>query len=79
MKRYSILKNIYDFLQAQQGYEPKEYILFKKQGVGHISIKMTNREEYELVSYNEKTDVFCGVNGHTEEFIDKIMQGQASV
>lgn len=92
MKRYTILKNIYDFLQSMQidyeyqnkmekaGYEPvNEYVLFERKGVGHISIKMTNRGLYELVSYNEKTGVYCGVNGHTEEFIDSIMKGQTGV
>lgn len=92
MKRYAILKSIYDFLENsqisieyveemnQKGYNlKKEYVLFEKPNVGHISVMMTDRGVYELVSYNERTDVFCGVNGHTEEFIDKIMQGQAGV
>ena len=92
MKRYNVLKSIYDFLQAMQidyeafkrmeeaGYEPqKEYILFERPNIGHISVMMTGRGLYELVSYNERTGVYCGVNGHTEEFIDRIMEGQAGV
>ena len=89
MKRYPILKNIYDFLENAQitseyaeemnkkGYNfQKEYILFEKENVGHISIRMTGRNKYELVSYHSQTRDVCGVNGHTEEFIDRIMKGQ---
>lgn len=74
MKRYTILKNIHEFLQ---GYDLKnEYILFEKEGVGHISILMTNHGLYELVSYNERTNEYQSMFGHTEEFIDRIMGGQ---
>lgn len=54
---------------------PHEAVLFKKPGVGHISILMTNHGCYELVSYNEKTGVYHVSGGHTEEFIDRIMEG----
>lgn len=86
MKRYPILKAIHEFLednqisvwdmekQKEEGYDIKnEYILFEKEGVGHIAILMTNHEQYELVSYNEKTDEHQAMFGHTEEFIDEIM------
>lgn len=89
MKRYPILKRIYDFLQNaqitseyaekmnQKGYNfQKEYILFEKENVGHISIRITGRDQYELVSYNARTGAICGVNGHTEDFIDRIMESQ---
>lgn len=92
MKRYQVLNNIHKFLQRTQitreyqkemqnkGYDlEKEYILFEKKGVGHISIMMTGRGIYELVSYHARTGVYCRVNGHTEEFIDRIMEGQAGV
>lgn len=89
MKRYTILKNIHEFLQNTQisyeyqqkmkteGYDLKnEYILFEKEGVGHIAILMTNHEQYELVSYNEKTGEHQAMFGHCEEFIDEIMADQ---
>ena len=92
MKRYNTLKSIYDFLQDMQisyedvkrmeklGHEPKrEYVLFEKENVGHISVMMADRGVYELVSYNNRTDVYRRVNGHTEEFIDRIMEGQTGV
>ena len=62
---------------AEAGYEPAtEYILFEKQGVGHISIMMTQHEYYELVSYNERTGEHQAMFGHCEEFIDEIMADQ---
>lgn len=73
MKRYPILKNIHEFLQRTQ---KNEYILFEKEGVGHISVLMTNQGLYELVSYNERTDEYQSMFGHTEEFIDEIMADQ---
>lgn len=89
MKRYPILKAIHEFLQRTQisyeyqqkmkteGYDLKnEYILFEKEGVGHIAILMTNHEQYELVSYNERTGEYQSMFGHTEEFIDEIMADQ---
>lgn len=89
MKRYPILKNIYDFLQNAQitseyaeemnkkGYNfQKEYILFEKEGVGHISVLMTNQGLYELVSYNERTGEYQSMFGHCEKFIDEIMADQ---
>lgn len=89
MKRYTILKNIHEFLQNTQisyeyqqkmkteGYDLKnEYILFEKPGVGHIAIMMTNHEQYELVSYNERTGEYQSMFGHCEEFIDEIMADQ---
>ena len=89
MKRYTILKNIHEFLQNTQisykyqqkmkteGYDLKnEYILFEKKGVGHISVLMTNHEQYELVSYNERTGEYQSMFGHCEEFIDEIMADQ---
>lgn len=89
MKRYTILKNIHEFLQNTQisykyqqkmkteGYDLKnEYILFEKEGVGHISVLMTNHEQYELVSYNERTGEYQSMFGHCEEFIDEIMADQ---
>ena len=92
MKRYEVLNNIHKFLQRTQvsyeyqkkmqnkGYNlENEYILFEKKGVGHISVKMTVRGIYELVSYHARTGEYCRVNGHTEEFIDRIMEGQAGV
>lgn len=92
MKRYNTLKAVYDFLQNAQisaeyvdkmnneGYNlQNEYILFEKENVGHISVMMTDRGVYELVSYNNRTDIYRRVNGHTEEFIDRIMEGQAGV
>lgn len=92
MKRYETLNSIHKFLQRarisyehqkamqNQGYDlENEYILFKKEGIGHISIMMTDKGIYELVSYNNRTDIYKRVNGHTEEFIDRIMQGQTGV
>lgn len=89
MKRYTILKNIHEFLENTQisyeyqqkmkteGYGLKnEYILFEKPGVGHIAIMMTNHEQYELVSYNERTGEYQSMFGHCEEFIDEIMADQ---
>lgn len=89
MKRYTILKNIHEFLENTQisyehqkemqgqGYDLKnEYILFEKPGVGHIAIMMTNHEQYELVSYNERTGEYQSMFGHCEEFIDEIMADQ---
>ena len=89
MKRYTILKNIHEFLENTQisyeyqqkmkteGYDLKnEYILFEKPGVGHIAIMMTNHEQYELVSYNERTGGYQSMFGHCEEFIDEIMADQ---
>lgn len=89
MKRYPILKSIYGFLQdmqidshyfdkmAEAGYEPAtKYILFEKKGIGHIAIMMTNHEQYELVSYNERTGEYQSMFGHCEEFIDEIMADQ---
>ena len=89
MKRYTILKNINEFLENTQisyeyqqkmkteGYDLKnEYILFEKPGVGHIAIMMTNHEQYELVSYNERTGEYQSMFGHCEEFIDEIMADQ---
>ena len=89
MKRYTILKNIHEFLENTQisyeyqqkmkteGYYLKnEYILFEKPGVGHIAIMMTNHEQYELVSYNERTGEYQSMFGHCEEFIDEIMADQ---
>ena len=89
MKRYTILKNIHEFLENTQisyeyqqkmkteGYDLKnEYILFEKPGVGHIAIMMTNHEQYELVSYNERTGEYQSMFGHSEEFIDEIMADQ---
>ena len=79
MKRYTILKNIHEFLENTQisyeyqqkmkteGYDLKnEYILFEKPGVGHIAIMMTNHEQYELVSYNERTGEYQSMFGHCE-------------
>ena len=89
MKRYTILKNIHEFLERTQisyeyqkemqgqGYDlENEYILFEKKGVGHIAIMMTNQGLYELVSYNERTGEYQSMFGHTEEFIDEIMADQ---
>lgn len=89
MKRYTILKNIHEFLQNTQisyeyqqkmkteGYDlENEYVLFEKKGVGHIAIMMTNHEQYELVSYNERTGEYQSMFGHCEEFIDEIMADQ---
>lgn len=86
MKRYQILKKIHEFLQHTQitvwdmekqkkeGYPiENKYILFEKPGVGHIAIMMTNHEQYELVSYNERTGEYQSMFGHCEEFIDEIM------
>lgn len=89
MKRYEVLNSIHKFLQRTQisyeyqqkmkteGYDlENEYVLFKKEGVGHISILMTNHGLYELVSYNERTGEYQSMFGHTEEFIDEIMADQ---
>lgn len=89
MKRYQVLNNVHKFLQRTQitreyqkemqnkGYDlENEYILFEKEGVGHIAILMTNHEQYELVSYNEKTGEHQAMFGHCEEFIDEIMADQ---
>ena len=89
MKRYQILKKIHEFLQHTQitvwdmekqkkeGYPiENKYILFEKPGVGHIAIMMTNHEQYELVSYNERTGEYQSMFGHCEEFIDEIMADQ---
>lgn len=86
MKRYPILKAIHEFLQRTQisyeyqqkmkneGYDlENEYVLFEKEGIGHISVLMTNQGLYELVSYNERTSEYQSMFGHTEEFIDEIM------
>lgn len=60
-----------------EGYPIKnKYILFEKPGVGHIAIMMTNHEQYELVSYNERTGEYQSMFGHCEEFIDGIMADQ---
>ena len=89
MKRYTILKNIHEFLENTQisyehqkemqgqGYDlENEYVLFEKEGVGHISVLMTNHGLYELVSYNERTGEYQSMFGHCEEFIDEIMADQ---
>lgn len=89
MKRYEVLNSIHKFLQRIQisyeyqqkmkteGYDlENEYVLFEKEGVGHISILMTNQGLYELVSYNERTGEYQSMFGHTEEFIDEIMADQ---
>lgn len=89
MKRYQVLNNVHKFLQRtqidykyqktmqSQGYDlENEYILFEKEGVGHISVLMTNQGLYELVSYNERTGEYQSMFGHTEEFIDEIMADQ---
>lgn len=86
MKRYPILNNVHKFLERVQitheyqkemqnkGYDlENEYILFEKKGIGHIAIMMTNHEQYELVSYNERTGEYQAMFGHCEEFIDEIM------
>lgn len=89
MKRYEVLNTIHKFLERTQisyeyqkemqgqGYDlENEYILFEKKGVGHIAIMMTNHEQYELVSYNERTGEYQSMFGHCEEFIDEIMADQ---
>lgn len=89
MKRYQVLNNVHKFLQRTQitreyqkemqnkGYDlENEYVLFEKEGVGHISVLMTNQGLYELVSYNERTGKYQSMFGHTEEFIDEIMADQ---
>lgn len=89
MKRYEVLNSIHKFLERTQisyeyqkemqgqGYDlENEYILFEKKGVGHIAIMMTNHEQYELVSYNERTGEYQSMFGHCEEFIDEIMADQ---
>lgn len=89
MKRYEVLNSIHKFLQRTQisyehqkemqgqGYDlENEYVLFEKEGVGHISVLMTNHGLYELVSYNERTGEYQSMFGHSEEFIDEIMADQ---
>lgn len=89
MKRYEVLNSIHKFLQRTQisyehqkemqgqGYDlENEYVLFEKEGVGHISVLMTNHGLYELVSYNERTGEYQSMFGHCEEFIDEIMADQ---
>ena len=86
MKRYKVLKDIYNVLEEHKevlteqsmGMDvsvPHEAVLFKKDGVGHISIMMTNAGNYELVSFNERTGEHQAMFGHCEEFIDEIMEG----
>lgn len=84
MKRYAVLRDINNVLEEYKevltedciGMDmsvPHEAVLFKKDGVGHISILMTNCGCYELVSFNERTGKHQAMFGHCEEFIDEIM------